>query len=58
MDEPHHELALMQRRSRPMTRFRKLTLAAFLAITAMTGVAATFTAPAHADEPGCHRHCW
>ena len=38
-----------------MSRFRRLTLAAFLALTAMTGVTATFTAPANAGQPCCAR---
>ena len=35
-----------------MTSFRKLTLAAFLVLTAATGVAATFAGPAHAKGGG------
>ena len=39
-----------------MTRFRKLALAAFLALTTLTGVATAFTAPAHASGcPWCQR---
>jgi hypothetical protein len=37
-----------------MTRFRKLSLAASLALAGNTGVAATFTAPAHARPASRH----